>query len=69
MLMALAAQHDMPCVFLPGGVTLSPLVGEDAGRVQTLSVRFALGEVTLEQASILGCPPSREWRDMGGMCV
>ena len=35
MLMALAAMHDLPCILVPGGVTLPPSVGEDAGKIQT----------------------------------
>ena len=31
MMMALAAMHDLPCVLVPGGVTLLPVEGEDAG--------------------------------------
>src|SRR4029450_3405630 len=40
MMMALAATHDLSCVLVPGGVTLLPIEGEDAGRVQTIGVRF-----------------------------
>jgi putative YjhG/YagF family dehydratase len=47
--------HDLSCILVPGGVTLPPEEGEDAGRVQTIGVRFAHGEITLEQASTLGC--------------
>jgi len=65
LLMALVAQHDLPCVFVPGGVTLPPVSGEDAGKVQTLSVRFALGEISLEQAAVLGC---RACASPGGGC-
>src|SRR5205814_3987603 len=35
MMIALAAMHDLPCVIVPGGVTLPPEEGEDAGTVQT----------------------------------
>src|SRR5437660_6622028 len=55
MMMALAAMRDLPCVLVPGGVTLPPKDGEDAGRVQSLGARFAQGEVTLERAAELGC--------------
>src|SRR5690242_6159986 len=55
MMMALAGARDLPCILVPGGVTLPPEEGEDAGRVQTLGVRFTHGEITLEEASILGC--------------
>ncbi|MGC9348124.1 MAG: dihydroxy-acid dehydratase, partial [Anaerolineae bacterium] len=48
-MMALAAQPDLPCVLVPGGVTLPPADGEDAGKVQTLSARFAQGEITLAE--------------------
>ena len=34
MMMALAAMRDLPCVLVPGGVTLPPTEGEDAGKVQ-----------------------------------
>ncbi len=43
MLMALAAQRSLPCVLVPGGVTLLPERGEDAGKVQSLGARFARG--------------------------
>jgi putative YjhG/YagF family dehydratase len=65
MMMALAASHDLPCVLVPGGVTLLPLEGDDAGRVQTIGVRFVHGELSLEQASELGC---RACASPGGGC-
>src|SRR5437667_523421 len=65
MMMALAAMRDLPCVLVPGGVTLPPLNGEDAGKVQTLGVRFAHGLISLEQASELGC---RACASPGGGC-
>jgi putative YjhG/YagF family dehydratase len=55
MMMALAAMHDLPCVLIPGGVTLPPSDGEDAGKVQTIGARFAHGQISLEQAAELGC--------------
>src|SRR5215471_21145848 len=55
MMMALAALRDLPCVLVPGGVTLPPERGEDAGTVQSIGARFAHGELTLEQAQDLGC--------------
>jgi len=55
MMMALAAMHDLPCILVPGGVTLPPSDGEDAGKVQTIGARFAHGQLTLEQAAELGC--------------
>src|ERR1022692_1017167 len=54
MMMALAAMHDMACVLVPGGVTLLPEAGEDAGRIQSIGVRFAHGEISLESAADLG---------------
>src|SRR4051812_8474459 len=55
MMMALAAMHDLPCVLVPGGVTLPPTEGEDAGKIQSIGARFAHGLITLEQAAELGC--------------
>jgi putative YjhG/YagF family dehydratase len=55
MMMALAAMHDLPCVLVPGGVTLPPTHGEDAGKIQTIGARYSLGTITLEQAADLGC--------------
>ncbi len=55
MMMALAAMRDLPCVLIPGGVTLPPSDGEDAGKVQTIGARFAHGLLTLEQAAEMGC--------------
>ncbi|HEX7896750.1 MAG TPA: YjhG/YagF family D-xylonate dehydratase [Planctomycetota bacterium] len=65
MMMALAGAPDLPCVLVPGGVTLPPISGEDAGKVQTLGVRFAHGLVTLEEAADLGC---RACATPGGGC-
>ena len=55
MMMALAASRDLPCVLVPGGVTLLPTQGEDTARVQTIGARFAYGEITLEHAADVGC--------------
>jgi putative YjhG/YagF family dehydratase len=65
MMMALAATHDLPGVLVPGGVTLLPIDGEDAGRIQTIGVRFAHGQISLEQAADLGC---RACASPGGGC-
>jgi putative YjhG/YagF family dehydratase len=65
MMMALAALRDLPCVLVPGGVTLPPQVGEDAGTVQSIGARFAHGEITLEHAAELGC---RACGSPGGGC-
>jgi putative YjhG/YagF family dehydratase len=65
MTMALASMRDLPCVLVPGGVTLPPRDGEDAGKVQSIGARFAHGELTLQQASDLGC---RACGSPGGGC-
>ena len=65
MMMALAAQSSLPCVLVPGGVTLLPEQGEDAGKVQSLGARFAHGLLTLEEAAELGC---RACASPGGGC-
>src|SRR5713226_7755072 len=65
MMMAMAAMHDLPCVLVPGGVTLPPTEGEDAGKVQSIGARFANGELFLESAAELGC---RACGSPGGGC-
>jgi len=65
MMMALAAMRDLPCVLVPGGVTLPPANGEDAGKVQTLGTRFAHGMISLQEAADLGC---RACASPGGGC-
>src|SRR6201997_2622412 len=55
MMIALAAMHDLPGVLVPGGVTLPPENGEDAGAIQTIGARFAHGLISLQEASDLGC--------------
>ena len=55
MLIALAGMRELPSVLVPGGVTLPPTAGEDAGKVQTVGARFAHGEMTLEDAAEAGC--------------
>jgi dihydroxyacid dehydratase/phosphogluconate dehydratase len=40
MMIALAGMRELPCVIVPGGVTLPPTTGEDAGAVQTNGARF-----------------------------
>jgi xylonate dehydratase len=65
MMMALAAMPNLPCVLVPGGVTLPPTVGEDAGKIQSIGARFAHGELSLEQAAELGC---RACASPGGGC-
>jgi putative YjhG/YagF family dehydratase len=65
MMMALAGLRDLPCVLVPGGVTLPPVDGEDAGTVQSIGARFAHGELSLERAADLGC---RACGSPGGGC-
>ena len=55
MMMALASFRDLPTALVPGGVTLPPTEGEDTGKIQSIGARFARGELTLEEASVLGC--------------
>jgi putative YjhG/YagF family dehydratase len=65
MMMTLASMRALPVVLVPGGVTLPPTNGEDAGKVQSIGARFAHGELTLEQAQDLGC---RACGSPGGGC-
>src|SRR5215469_14167290 len=51
MMMALAGTHTLPCVLIPGGVTLQAEAHEDAGKVQSSGARFARGQLTLEKAA------------------
>jgi putative YjhG/YagF family dehydratase len=45
----------LPTVLVPGGVTLLPEKGEDAGKVQTIGARFSHGEITQEYAEEVAC--------------
>ena len=65
MMVALAAQRELPVILVPGGVTLPPSNGEDAGKVQTIGARFSHGEITMEEAAELGC---RACATPGGGC-
>ncbi len=65
MMMALAGTPDSPCALIPGGVTLMPEHGEDAGKVQTIGARFAHGKISLEEAALAGC---RACASPGGGC-
>ena len=65
MMMALAGMKQLPAVLVPGGVSLPPEQGEDAGKVQSLGARFAHGEVGLEEAAELSC---RACASPGGGC-
>ena len=65
MMMALASAGPLPAVLVPGGVTLLPEAGEDAGKVQTIGARFAQQQITLEYAAEVGC---RTCASPGGGC-
>jgi len=65
MMMALAASGPLPSILVPGGVTLLPETGEDAGKVQTIGARFAQKQITLEYAAEIGC---RACATPGGGC-
>lgn len=55
MMLALAGMRDLPSVLVPGGVSLPPAAGEDAGKIQSIGARYAQGEITLDAAAALGC--------------
>ncbi len=65
MMMALAAMKDLPVVLVPGGVTLPPTRGEDAGKIQTIGARYSHGLISLQEAAELGC---RACATPGGGC-
>jgi putative YjhG/YagF family dehydratase len=65
MLMAVAGLGDLPGIIVPGGVTLPPKQGEDAGAIQTIGTRYTHGLITLEEAADLGC---RACASPGGGC-
>ncbi len=65
MMMALAAAGAKPAILVPGGVTLLPESGEDAGKVQTIGTRFAQGQITRQYAAEMGC---RACASPGGGC-
>ncbi|HSU31869.1 MAG TPA: YjhG/YagF family D-xylonate dehydratase [Bryobacteraceae bacterium] len=65
MMMALAGTRDLPCALVPGGVTLMPEHGEDAGKVQSIGARFAHHQISLEEAAEAGC---RACASPGGGC-
>ena len=65
MMMALASSGPLPSVLVPGGVTLLPESGEDAGKVQTIGARYAQNQITLKYAAEVGC---RACATPGGGC-
>ena len=65
MLLALAGSPTLPGVLVPGGVTLPPRQGEDAGKIQSIGARYSHGELGLKEAAELGC---RACATAGGGC-
>ncbi len=65
MMLAIAGSPDLPGVIVPGGVTLPPTHGEDAGKIQSIGARYAHGELSLKDAAELGC---RACATAGGGC-
>src|SRR4029079_10726571 len=64
-MLALAGSSRLPGGVVPGGVTLPPIGGEDAGQVQSLNARFSRDLVTLDYAQEMGC---RACGSSGGGC-
>jgi putative YjhG/YagF family dehydratase len=65
MMLALAGSGQLPGLIVPGGVTLPPRDGEDAGKIQSIGARYSHGELTLAEAADLGC---RACASPGGGC-
>jgi putative YjhG/YagF family dehydratase len=65
MMMAVGGLKDEPGIIVPGGVTLPPLHGENAGEVQSIGMRYAHGEISLKDAAEAGC---RACATSGGGC-
>ena len=65
MMMALAGIRKLPCIVVPGGVTLPPTRGEDAGKIQTIGARYAHDMISLQEAAEMGC---RACATPGGGC-
>ena len=65
MMMALAGSKELPCVIVPGGVTLPTEEAEDCGKVQSIGARFAHGLIDLEYAATMG---ARACGSSGGGC-
>ncbi|MBD3183290.1 YjhG/YagF family D-xylonate dehydratase [Candidatus Poribacteria bacterium] len=64
-MMAIGAMRNLPSILVPGGVTLPPQKGEDLGKVQSIGARYSRGELSLQEASILGC---KACASSGGGC-
>jgi len=55
MMMSLAGMKQLPAVLVPGGVSLPPEHGEDAGKVQSLGLDTRMAKSVLEEAAELSC--------------
>ncbi|MBT4225853.1 MAG: YjhG/YagF family D-xylonate dehydratase, partial [Opitutae bacterium] len=56
---------DDPGIIVPGGVTLPPIHGENAGEVQSIGMRYSHGKISLKEAAEAGC---RACATSGGGC-
>ncbi len=65
MMLTLAGTPSLPGVIVPGGVTLPPRDGEDAGKIQSMGARYTHGQLSLKEAAELGC---RACASPGGGC-
>ena len=65
MMLAIAGSPTLPGLIVPGGVTLPPTRGEDAGKIQSIGARYAHGELALKEAAEVGC---RACATAGGGC-
>ena len=65
MMMAVAGLQNDPGIIIPGGVTLPPVHGENAGEVQSIGMRYSHGEISLKEAAEAGC---RACATSGGGC-
>lgn len=65
MMLALAGCGDLPCIIVPGGVTLPTEGAEDAGTIQTIGTRFVHEQISLAYAAEMGC---RACGSSGGGC-
>lgn len=65
MMMALAGEGKYSSILVPGGVSLMPDEGEDAGKAQTVGARYAYREITMEEAQEISC---RACASPGGGC-
>ncbi|MDO1920725.1 dihydroxy-acid dehydratase, partial [Escherichia coli] len=64
-MMALAAQHNIATVLIPGDATLPAKDGEDNGKVQTIGARVDNGELSLHVARRAG---GKAGASAGGGC-